>query len=288
MDPIFALLLAGANSLGAMAPMSPSPRGPEPVTIRFVARVGDQPFVCGRDYPGLGTSRTTISPLDFRFYVSGVELIDASGKAVKVALTQDGTWQHRGVALLDFEDGTSPCGNGNQETRGVVEGTVPAGDYRGVRFTLGIPFELNHRELVKQPSPLNITSLFWVWRAGYKFLRLDLKADGPVESLFLHLGSTGCVARDTLPSSPAMKCGHPNRSTVTLTDFAVGTDAIAIDVGALLSGSDLTTNQPKTAPGCMSAPEDADCAPLFSRLGLPFGEQPATAQQVFRVVKGMP
>ncbi len=79
------------------------------VSIRFAAVVGDQPFACGNSYDGIGATASKVTPSDFRFYVSGVELIDAAGRAVPLKLEQDERWQHRDVALLDFENRTGPC-----------------------------------------------------------------------------------------------------------------------------------------------------------------------------------
>jgi hypothetical protein len=62
------------------------------VTIRFAAMVGDKPFACGQSYEGVGASGSRITPSDFRFYISNIELIDTEGKAVPVRLDQDGVW----------------------------------------------------------------------------------------------------------------------------------------------------------------------------------------------------
>jgi hypothetical protein len=43
----------------------------------------------------------------------------------------------------------------------------------------------------------------------------------------------------------------------------------------LLKDSNVDTNQEHTAAGCMSDPNDTDCAPLFANFGLPFGGKPA-------------
>ncbi|ERN42970.1 hypothetical protein KR51_00002780 [Rubidibacter lacunae KORDI 51-2] len=147
----------------------------QPVQVVFAARVGDRVFACGETYD-LGRTAMLLQPADFRFYVSKVALIDTNGRAVPVVLEQDGKWQHKDLTLLDFEDRTGACDNGTVETRDRVVGTVPAGDYRGVRFLLGVPFDLNHADAVTAPSPLNLTSMWWNWQGGYKFLRLDLSA----------------------------------------------------------------------------------------------------------------
>ena len=115
-------------ALGGTAPPAAAQQDGK-VTIRFAAQVGDKPFACGDSYDGIGTTRSRVTPSDFRFYVSDVQLVDANGKSVPLALQQDGRWQHANVALLDFENRTGPCLTGTNETRDVIVGTAPAGDY---------------------------------------------------------------------------------------------------------------------------------------------------------------
>ena len=150
----------------------------QPVALRFRATVDAQPFACGQSYSGIGTTKGTISVTDFRFYVHDVRLVDSSGREVPVRLDSDDLWQSNGVALLDFEDGSGPCSNGNAELRDVVVGSAPVGSYSGVRFKVGVPFDLNHRDLTQQPSPLSLSRMFWAWNSGYKFMRIDMKT-GP-------------------------------------------------------------------------------------------------------------
>ncbi len=147
------------------------------VAINFEAWVGDREFSCGESYENIGTAKSTVTPTDFRFYVSNVALIDEDGNAVPLELEQDGKWQHEKVALLDFEDGTSACDNGTAEMRTMVVGTVPEGNYQSLQFTMGVPEQLNHEDAAIAPSPLNLTSMWWNWQGGYKFLRVDLETE---------------------------------------------------------------------------------------------------------------
>ncbi len=269
------------------------------VSIRFAAVVGDQPFACGNSYEGIGATASKVTPSDFRFYVSGVELIDAAGKAVPLKLDQDERWQHRDVALLDFENRTGPCLTGTQETRDVVVGTVPAGTYRGLRFSLGVPFELNHADATIAPSPLNLTSFFWNWQAGYKFLRVDLSTSGRPQDIkpgdvprfgdrsasnrlgfAIHLGSTMCAAEG--PNKAPANCGNPNRPTIEFSAFDPDKDVVLADLKSVLDGVDVDTNQAESPAGCMSTPTDGDCNPLLRNFGLVFAGQPAQ-QKFFRV-----
>ena len=250
-----------------------------PVTLTFQGQVGNQAFACGTVYTGIGTGASQFIPSDFRLYVSNVNLITAAGDAVPLTLDQDGVWQYQNVALLDFEDGTGPCGNGDAALNKTVHGTVPAGVYTSVQFDLGIPFALDHADASTAQSPLNRTELFWSWQSGYKFLRVDTADD----KFRVHLGSTGCDG--TSPSHPPTTCSAPNVATVTLSGFNPEHSVIVADLAALLADSNIDMNQASTPPGCMSDPDDLDCVPVFQNLGLTFpGGQPTDTQKFFRLV----
>lgn len=256
----------------------------ESVQIRFAAQVGDQPFACGTEYGGIGRSAATILPTEMRFFVSAVELVAADGRTVPVDLDVDGLWQSERVALLDFENGTGPCVNGNAPTREVVTGTVPAGEYVGLRFDVGVPFEDNHLDLTTQPSPLSLSRMFWAWNSGHKFMRVDLRVgDG---GWMIHLGSTHCTPRESATSTPD-RCEHPNRPTIELPQFDADEDVVVFDLAALLADADVSRNTEGTAGGCMSSQDDPECAPLFASLGLAHGDRAPVAQSAFRVVAGV-
>jgi uncharacterized repeat protein (TIGR04052 family) len=258
----------------------------QPVNIRFRAQVGDREFACGKTYEGVGTTKTRLNPRDFRFYVQSVDLLDENGAPVPVSFTADSKWQTERVSLLDFEDGTGKCLNGTPETNDRIAGTVAPGHYKGVRFTLGVPFEDNHQELTTLPSPLNITALSWVWNAGHKFARIEFTTTGLSRGYFLHLGSTGCTPNTTKLTIPT-QCAAPNRVDVTLADFNPETDVIVADLAELFKDVDLDSGE-KQSGGCMSSPKDAACAPVFRQFGLPFGSQPAGQQTFFRKAYGAP
>jgi uncharacterized repeat protein (TIGR04052 family) len=270
------------------------------VAIKFAAQVGDKPFACGQSYDSVGSTASRITPSDFRFYVSNVQLIDATGKATPVALDQDERWQYRDVALMDFEDRSGPCLTGTAETNNVVKGSVPAGEYRGLRFQLGVPFDLNHADATIAPTPLNLTSLFWNWQAGYKFLRIDLATSGRRQDIVagavpkfgdregsnrlgfaVHVGSTMCAA--SRPTEKPAACANPNRAAIEFASFDPQKNVVVADLKGLLEGVNVDVNQPETPAGCMSTPNDGDCNPLMRNLGLPFASAPTLGQKFFRV-----
>ncbi len=245
-----------------------APAGAQAIALRFAGRVGAEPFRCGGRYAGIGTTGSTLEGLDFRLYVSNVRLLTASGAEVPLTLDA-GDYQTANVAMLDFEDGTGACQDGNSGMNDVVRGSAPAGVYTGVRFELGIPFELNHADAALASSPLTFTSMYWGWQAGYKFLRMDAKSTGLPDGMIVHLGSTGCLGG---PPAGVTSCAQPNRPSVTLDGFDPATRTIVADLAALLSGSNIDVNA--TGPSlCMAGPSDTDCAPIMERLGLGSGPQ---------------
>lgn len=261
--------------------------GMKPVTINFRAQVGDLPFACGRTYEDVGTSHSRWLPADLRFYVHGVRLVTADRTEVPLRLVQD-LWQNDDTVLLDFEDKTQPCNDGTPQTNTSIRGIAPEGEYTAVRFVLGVPFDKNHQDVSAAPSPLNLSSMFWSWQGGYKFLRIDSFTilEGDFGEFRVHLGSTGCRYGRLLEVAG---CKWANRADVLLKDFDADADVIVADMGALLSDSDLTSNVPDTAPGCMSDRIDTDCAPVFANLGIDFDDGfPLATQKFFRVEPAQP
>ena len=244
------------------------------VTLQFAARVGAEDAACGETYPGIGVMDSEIEIRDLRYFVSEVRLVDGDGNETEVMLEQDSTWQYENVALLDFEDGSAACAEQTTaETNTTVRGTVDAGDYVGIHFTVGVPFELNHLDVdaAETEPPLNAPGMFWVWAAGHKFMRIDINTDEmpPDNAWNFHLGAQGCTAPSPM-EPPEEECTRPARVDVLLpTGFDPDSGAVVLDLEALYDGVDVTADTPMTSLGCMSFMPDADeCDDIFPNLGL--------------------
>lgn len=251
------------------------------VTVRFDALVGDAPARCGDTYDGVGTTGTTLTMGDLRFYVHDVRFLTADGGEVPMTLDEASDFQDGAVALLDFEDKSDTfCSMGTEATNTALVGTVPDGvEIIGVRFTLGVPRDRNHEDVTFAPAPLNQGSMYWGWNGGYKFFRLDGATTGLAEGFFVHLGDTACEGdgRGNITG-----CAQDNRAEITLMGFDPDTQSVAVDVGALLSENDMDANG-GGPPGCMSGFDDPDCATMFGGFGLPVDGAPGGAQRLFRV-----
>lgn len=294
-NSLFKAILHAAWVASASVATLPAFAQTQDVVIRFAAQVNGQPFECGKTYPDVGTTRSVLTPSDFRMYVSEVHLIDPQGQPVKVALDQDKVWQLEDIALLDFENAQGPCRNGTPAMNQTVRGRVPTGQYQGLRFTLGVPFARNHGNPTVAPAPLSSTAMFWNWQGGYKFLKFDAATSGQkattappaaqgggnASGFSVHLGSTGCESASK--TTPPSGCKNPNRVVVNFASFDARTNVVIADIAPVLAKSNIDINTEGTSPGCMSFLGDADCNAILPALGLPYMDYPAGKQQLFSV-----
>lgn len=268
----FALMVAACGGDGK----SHHAAGDVSVTIPFAAEANGVAISCDAALTDLGTSSSGGALRDFRFYVHNVRLIKADNTEVEVTLEQN-DWQNETTALIDFLDKDDSCGGETKETHTAITGTVPAGDYTGVAFTVGVPEDINHVNQAEAPSPLNIVGLFWSWQSGYKFMKLEVApTDGitrPSDETYtqttfnFHLGSTGCTGNPELDET--VTCERADRPEISLTGFDVDGKEILIDYAALLS--EVNINEDLSGPpGCMSGLTDNECPTIFTQLGLDF------------------
>jgi uncharacterized repeat protein (TIGR04052 family) len=258
-----------ATSLASVVVACDDSSGEVDVEIPFAARVGEQQVACGVTFAGIGTTQSTFSLRDFKIYVTDVVLVSKSGTEVPVALAQDGVWQRDAIALLDFEDGTGDCDTGSPATNRSIRGTVPSGDYTAVRFTIGLSPELNHLDAATAPAPLNVPGMWWSWKGGYKFIRLDVKTRGN-PAYYLHLGSSACTG----DSVAGYSCAAGNTPRVTVGDFRLGSSTVRFDVGKLWAEVDLDRPidmRTDFVNGCMSSATDPECPTVLQHFGLQNG-----------------
>ncbi|ASP37650.1 metallo-mystery pair system four-Cys motif protein [Bacterioplanes sanyensis] len=232
------------------------------VVINFGAGLGTEVMACGPRTTPVGSQQTQPEVKDFRLYISDVQVAGSDGQFRSVELEQN-DWQHKNVALLDFEDGSASCSGGNAAMNKQLTGNVKdfSGDVAQVRFTIGVPESLNHLDRTTAASPLNIDGMTWSWAGGYKHARLD------VNGWNIHLGTTGCTLDD---NNQNLDCSNdrPNRPTYTLSGIDLDDDKIYFDYAALVNSADISSNMADTPLGCMSFASDSDCAPVFTAMGL--------------------
>jgi uncharacterized repeat protein (TIGR04052 family) len=249
------------------------------VTIRFRGRVGTATFACGTNYTQQGSTKVTVTPQDFRFFVQDLRLIRNDGVEVPVTLATRAPWQNPDVALIDFENRTGTCVDGNPETNTIITGTVPTGTYTGVAFKNGVPETLNHKNPTTLAAPLSTyAGMSWGWLTGFRFIKAEMQqvvSQGIPGVGWLHTGTTACTGN---PQAGSVTCARPNRNDVKLTGFNASTNYIVADIGAMFGGTDLSQDSE-----CHSSSSSV-CTPMYSRVGINYANgQPAAGQVAFRV-----
>ena len=180
------------------------------------------------------TAIATPQVRNLRFYVSDPAMIDASGRETPLSLLGNAAWQHRQLALIALAVPGNACSAGaDGSLNHRLVGHVAPGNYVGLVFTLGVPFDLNHQNTMTASAPLNTPSMFWTWQLGYKFLRLDID-----DEWSFHLGSAGCVSSSAV-RPPDTPCGQPNRARIRLDIEPAGARTVVFDLDALLADIDI-------------------------------------------------
>ncbi|MCS7057419.1 MAG: hypothetical protein NZL94_00850 [Meiothermus sp.] len=145
-----------------------------PVDLKINLRVGEAPLEWGRIYQTPKGQRYRVDLL--KFYLSELALVRPDGREVRVG----------GLALAEFRRG------GPTQGVSVMRFEVPSGEYRGLRFDVGVPRELNHQDAATQEFPLGVNSgMYWAWNPGYIFYRLEGAAflEGREEKWVIHMGT---------------------------------------------------------------------------------------------------
>jgi uncharacterized repeat protein (TIGR04052 family) len=205
------------------------------------------------------------------FFISNVKLLE--NNTVYEPQLSSTPWQTGNVVLIQpdlngcaikLEDDNIPDQNdpiafetlkSNHDLQFLLPVDLDASDQ--LSFTLAVPFEFNHQNPLLQPSPLNLPSMFWSWRSGHKFLRLDMQA--PDKNWVFHLGSVGCTAVSTM-RAPQSECVQPNRVEFHLDKKHNGT-TLVMHLDRLIANISMQNND-----SCLFHSGQKSCTVLMSNL----------------------
>jgi uncharacterized repeat protein (TIGR04052 family) len=152
------------------------------------------------------------------FFVSNLSLKSAQQSYPLTLLTSD--WQTSDIALI--RPHLQDCDSTVVDPKPVADkynsglqfvSQISLADADTLAFELSVPFEVNHQNPLVQPSPLNQPSMFWSWRSGHKFLRMDFQSNQGRWAF--HLGSVGCESASSV-RSPVAPCKQANRLAFNL------------------------------------------------------------------------
>lgn len=285
---------------------------PEAFSLRFAAVAGGAAVGCTDDLGGFGPAKTDrVGINDLRFYVSNLAFADEDGKPVEYVLDSNAfqlTSAAGSVALIDLTGNSQgSCSTtsvayaeGTARTNDKVTGTTSLANVAKVTFDVGVSQPMMKSTISASspegaPSPLN--EMYWNWNLGYRHFVLNFAVKngaGATGEGYLHVGSIGCAPDDgsnALTDRDA--CTFVNTPSVSLGDFDLTSDTIAVDLDKLFAGIDFVApiRDPETfeeigqGPGveCHSSPMQPDCPTVFASFGIDVatGAATASADQVF-------
>jgi len=200
----------------------------------------------------------SLVPLNFRFYVSEVQLLKSSGDSVLVDLvTTTGEQEPYGVHFFNAEDADTSK----------LRVLAPAGDYTGIELGLGIKLGCNQRAPSTLDEPLSdVSQMTWPHTGGFLFLRYEGRytaADGSALApsnipSAIHMG--GSVTKELAP-----RVAVPRAFSISATEPLEMSLSMSID--ELFKGATANVDVSDVAVGLLSGPESVAGERL--RRGLP-------------------
>lgn len=157
------------------------------VTLEFINTFKDQTIVLGDATATNATVNTsaagqTHSFSELKYVISNIRLIKADGTEIPYNVN-------------DLDKGATVIDQAKPASLNYVLNNIPAGEYKQIKFGLGVKNSLNTLDQVRFPNfyaaaGANDTEMMWEWGAGYRFTKIEGFYDTDKKELSIHTGST--------------------------------------------------------------------------------------------------
>lgn len=214
--------------------VTPASNQTQSVALRMNPTIGNDPLNFSSVYTTNSGQKYTLSM--FRYYVSNIRLVKTDGSEYNVT----GKYLLVTPSVSDY-----------------ALGELPVGDYKGIKFTVGIDSATNHSDPTPYPAshPLAIQSpaMHWSWNSGYIFTMIEGTCDTTVNNtdvltygqyshgMFFHLGMDP-LKREVDLSNSAFSISAETSKTI----------AIKADLNKFFTGIDLKTENTTHTMGTMA------------------------------------
>lgn len=119
---------------------------------------------------------------ELKYVISNIRLIKADGTAIPYNIN-------------NLDEGATVINQAKAQSLDYVLGNIPVGEYKQIKFGLGVKADLNTLNEAKFPkfyaaAGANDTKMMWEWGAGYRFTKIEGFYDTDNKTLSIYTGST--------------------------------------------------------------------------------------------------
>ncbi|WP_394676900.1 MbnP family protein [uncultured Sphingobacterium sp.] len=119
---------------------------------------------------------------ELKYVISNIRLIKADGSEIPYNVN-------------DLDKGAAVIDQAKAATLNYVLSNIPVGEYKQIKFGLGVKQEINTLDQLRFPvfyatAGANDTKMHWEWGTGYRFTKLEGFYDADHKELSIHTGST--------------------------------------------------------------------------------------------------
>lgn len=157
------------------------------VTLEFINTFKDQRIILGDATATNATVNTSAAGQthyfsELKYVISNMRLIKANGTEIPYNVN-------------DLDKGATVIDQAKPASLNYVLNNIPAGEYKQIKFGLGVKNSLNTLDQVRFPNfyaaaGANDTKMMWEWGAGYRFTKIEGFYDTDKKELSIHTGST--------------------------------------------------------------------------------------------------
>lgn len=157
------------------------------VTLAFKNTFQDTDIVLGNASSTTATTNTSTAGQvhhfsELKYVISNIRLIKADGSEVPYHVN-------------DLDKGAAVIDQSKSSTLEYTLSNIPAGEYKQIKFGLGVRNDLNTLDQVRFPNfyetaGANDTEMMWEWGTGYRFTKIEGFYENDHKEMSIHTGST--------------------------------------------------------------------------------------------------
>lgn len=157
------------------------------VTLSFMNTFGDKTIVLGEANSTTATVHTSAEGQvhhfsELKYVISNIRLIKNDGKEIPYFIN-------------DLDQGATVINQAKESSLNYVLRDIPKGEYKQIKFGLGVRSDLNVLNEVRFPNfyaaaGANDTEMMWEWGTGYRFTKIEGFYEADHKQMSIHTGST--------------------------------------------------------------------------------------------------